>query len=213
MPSRTALALLVILTLSLWNASPTAGSILDPCSSFWQVNSFGPANLLVCPAGDTDPFITQGFTIDITILDFVGNPIAFIPAVDFWLIDCDPLNDLILCGGSSSSNADAVTDVNGHTTMSATTLKGGGCVGGLALVVQGLIILQSPSCTGLQCEAIDVRSPDSDTNNVVDLIDLASFAIAYPPGAYDPCFDYNFDNQIGLVDLAIFAVHFPHSCF
>ena len=90
----------------------SATPILDPCASSWQLHATViPAPLFVCPQGDTESFIDQGWWISITLLLTDGRPLAFMPASDFWLIDLDPVNDLVICGGSSSSPTSSVSYV------------------------------------------------------------------------------------------------------
>jgi len=48
-------------------------------------------------------------------------------------------------------------------------------------------------------------------SGTVDLPDLATFAAAFPPGAYDYCADFNCDGIINLIDLSIFGVHWLHT--
>jgi hypothetical protein len=175
-----------------------------------------PCQLFVCPAGDTPSFAEQGWSIDIWVRSFGGIPIPGIPATDFWVIDCDPLGDASLCGGSASSNADAETDANGKTTMSLTTLVGGGCADGMTVVVQGSTVLDTLSnCTTVVCFPIWVRSPDIDGNLEVNLVDLSFFAMAWPPNPYDACADLSIDGTVNLQDLSWFAFHFGppgHTC-
>jgi hypothetical protein len=49
---------------------------------------------------------------------------------------------------------------------------------------------------------------------VVDIIDLAAFAMGYtsPPRVYDACLDFNCDGVVDIVDFAKFAQHFLHLC-
>jgi hypothetical protein len=54
------------------------------------------------------------------------------------------------------------------------------------------------------------KTPDLDGNGSVDLVDLALFAGAWPPGPYLFCADYDCNGLIDLVDLAIFAGHWLH---
>ena len=137
------------------------------------------------------------------------------PDPDIWLIDVD-LTDLVLCGGHRSSNADSATGPDGTTTMSLTTLAAGGCTDGVAVVIQGFVIVDPENCSVYQEHPIAVRSPDLDGSLTVDVVDLALFSMHFPPQAYDSCCDFDLNGVIDLVDLARFAQHFGppgHSCF
>lgn len=180
----------------------------DVCANRIQLNAaITPCPLFVCPKGDTDSFAGQGWSIDIWVKSF-GVPIPNVPATDFWLFDCDPTSDASLCGGAASSNADHDTDANGKTTMSLSTLIGGGCADGMAVVVQGFVILDSTTCATPQCLPIWLRSPDVDGSLEVDLVDLSIFAASFPPQPYDRCCDFDIDGTVNLQDLSRFAFHF-----
>lgn len=199
----------------------------DPCLSSATIldqNSLpveGTGTWLSCPQGDGAHFseVTGWgaglFHIRIECIDSSG-PWPGILASDFWLIDCDPLADLSLCGGAASSNADSVANSQGITTMSATTLAAGGCADGLAVVVMGFVLLDpNTGCTTAACLSVNVRSPDIDADGRVDLPDMAVFAAAYPPGPYGTCSDFDGNGIVDLVDLSVFADHFGppgHAC-
>jgi hypothetical protein len=194
--------------------------IIDPCLTYWELRDpltdqiilvppAPPCPLFVCPQGDTDSFQDQGWYLFICVQDGNGDPIASIPPTDFWLIDCDPLADASLCGGSASSGADAMTDALGTTEMRLGNLTGGGCVDGMALVVQGFVVLDPASnCVSAFCCPIWMRSPDMTGDLVVNLVDLSSFAAGFPPQPFDTCADMNLDGAVALQDLSRFAFHF-----
>ena len=190
---------------------------IDPCKSSWQLHaSVIPCPVFTCPQGDTDSFIDQGWWISICVLGSSGQPDPDIPPNDFWLQSFDPLNNLALCGGAASSNADSLTNAAGKTTMSNSSLAAGGCFDGLSLVVQGFVLLDSlTNCASIKIAPIHVRNPDLDGSSGVDLIDLSVFALYYPPNLYVSCGDFNLDGTINLQDLSRFAPHFGppgHSC-
>jgi hypothetical protein len=160
----------------------------------------------ICPAGDWIGLVDIGAEISVTVINN-GFPVPGISRCDFWLIDCDPLNDLTLCGGSLSSNADFNTDAAGQTTISGPT-AGGGCADGLSVVVQGIIIPDPTNCLVPLCLPIVVRSADIDGDLLVNLVDLSIFAGSFPPQPYDLCCDFNCDGVVNLVDLGFFANHF-----
>jgi hypothetical protein len=57
------------------------------------------------------------------------------------------------------------------------------------------------------------KTPDLVPDAVVDIVDLATFALHYtsPPRPYLFCADYNCDGRIDLVDFANFAMHYGHA--
>lgn len=205
--------LLVVASLIVVNSTANAG-IIDPCRSYWQLHAnVTPCPLFACPAGDTTSFLSFGWWIELCVLDQDGVGIENVPPNDIWFIDCDPNADLNLCGGSASTAADSLTNAAGMTSMSLGTLAAGGCVNGLALVIQGFTVLDSTTtCTSDFCCPIWMRSPDISGDLVVDLTDLAVFGICFevphtvPPA--NPCCDFDLNNDVDLTDLALFAFHF-----
>lgn len=223
--SRLAVFGLVAVLLLAFHGMASAG-IVDPCKSYCELQAADggppspPCCLFVCPQGDTPAFCNQpstgnGWRIRVCVFEADGTPVPAVPAADFWLIDCDPLADIALCAGSASTAADSVTNANGYTTLCGSVLAGGGCVDGLATVVQGFVLLDTLTCTTPICKPINVRSPDISGDLCVDLIDLAVFAGSYPPQAYDACCDFDCNGIVDVVDLAQFAFHFGppgHEC-
>ena len=224
------LAVLGLLAVSLlaFHGIASAG-IVDPCKSYCEVLNAGPSGgqccLFVCPAGDTGAFVNQGpggdgWWIRICVFEADCTPAPDVPPSDFWLVDCDPLADLVLCAGSASSAADSLTNALGYTTMAQSVLSAGGCVEGLAVVVNGFVLLDTLTCTVPICHPISVRSPDIDGSGgnsdlCVNLVDLAAFAASYPPQAFDTCCDFNCNGIVQLNDLSDFAFHFGppgHRC-
>jgi len=191
----------------------TAG-IIDPCGAPVVYTGVQPECYFACPQGDTDSFLTSGFSFAFTILDLLGNPIQYIPGTDFWMIDCDPVNNLALCAGSASSNADSATNALGKTTMSLTTMAVGGCATGLSPVVQGYVLETPGACTPY-CFNIKVRSCDLNGDLLMTLVDLSIFAGYYPPQAYNTCGDFDCNGSVALPDLSRFAFHYGppgHKC-
>jgi hypothetical protein len=156
--------------------------------------------------------MSQGWWISIVVVDRLGSPVADVPARDFWLVDCDPARNLVLCGGYASSQADSSTNYSGKTTMANGALAAGGRANGIAVVVQGVVLKDPPGCTAVKCAPIRVRSPDLDGSLTVRIRDLAMFASHFSPGTYDDCSDFNINGVIDVQDFAIFAPHYAHSC-
>ena len=208
MKSLRSVALVVILAATLTSISHAG--LVDPCLSTANLVG-GPVELAICPDGDGQTLADFGAYIDITARNGAGNPCAFIPFQDVWLISCDSPDELILCGNSLSSNADANTDINGQTTLSGTIAAGGHC-SGVQVVIQGIVLVFPLNCFDQRCLAIETRSVDIDGSLGVNLADLADFAMAYPPNPYDPYSDFDFSGAVSLVDLAYFAQHYLHRC-
>ena len=234
------LAVLCLVAALVVVSSTAYAGIVDPCNSTATVILSGasglPVTLPACPAGDGGTLISQGWYISLTIMDGLTPPngIANIPPSDFWMDDCDPVNQLIvLCGGSASSGADSLTNALGMTTMSntqlaASTLDGlttgppvGGtarCSDGVIIIVQGEILEdQATSCTTKMCYPINVRSFDLTGDGNITSADLSTFAIGYVGGAghFNPCIDYDGSGTANLPDLTTFALHFGppgHTC-
>jgi len=188
------------------NTNTASSGIVDPCSSevdFCEVT--GTRCLMICPQGDGSTLADGGNEICVTVKDANGAPIVGMIGTDFWLTGC---NNLCLCGGSGSSNADQATDVNGQTTFSG-GIAAGGCDTGLYVVVQGVVIGCPPTCL-----TIAVRSPDLSCDLIVNLVDFSLFAPSFPspPKAYVACKDYDCNGLINLIDFSIFAQHWQHSC-
>lgn len=210
-----------------------SAGIVDPCASSAALVPTGGATpgalglypLFICPQGDTDNYVDQvggassgvGYYIAVTVIDNTAQPIPNIPGSDFWAIDCDPLNDVALCGGSASTGADSLTNAMGMTTIGGFgTTAGGGCADGYSVVVQGFVI-ENPGtgCTTDLCLNIAWRSPDINGDLIVNLVDLSAFASGYPPQSYVNCSDFDNNGLVNLQDLSKFAFHYGppgHQC-
>lgn len=220
---KLAVLCLVAISLLVVNGTASAG-IIDPCVSYWQLHLSAPlpasgyCPLFACPQGDTDSFIDQGWWIWICVLDINSNPIPNVPPTDVWLIDCDPVNDAFLCGGSASSGADSLTNAAGMTTMTNGSISSSGCAYGMALVIQGFTVLDSVGgCLTEFCCPIALVSPDLNGDGTVDVVDLSIFAFSFPPNVptFPNCADFNQSNTVDIVDLSLFAFHFGppgHQC-
>jgi hypothetical protein len=167
----------------------------------------------VCPKGDGSRLDAIGSTITVIVKDATGNPIAGIPASDFWVFGCN--DHLFLVAGSASIDADGPTDASGQTTISGSLMAGGCDLAGLSVVVQGVVLLDQ-TCQQWLCLPIETVSPDmaptGAPDGVVDIVDLSVFAGGYtsPPKPYDPCLDFGCGSAVDLIDFSIFAQHYLH---
>jgi hypothetical protein len=224
------LFLVCVAVASAFNPTTASAPIVDPCKSSVSA-SMGIG--LVCPAGDGDPLSAIGSTISVTARDIGGVGVPGIPRTDMWLVGCN--DGLLLCGGSSASNADAPTDALGQSTFSNEPIAGG-CDTGLYVVIMGYVIQHAGTCVP-HCLLISMRSPDYKSagapgpapcagdircpDSKVTMADYSWFASHYRraenPGApYHACADYTtpFGN-IGLPDYSKFVVHYigtGHQC-
>ena len=189
------------------NTNTASSGIVDPCSSLAEFCQAGSRCLIICPQGDGTLLSTENNEICVTVRDDNGLPIAGILANDFWLIPCgtDPY---YLCGGSGSIAADAATDVYGQTTIGGVPAMGG-CLTGLHVVVQGVLI----GCPAT-CLTIDLRSSDMDGTGNVGAGNFGRFGLAYPSTIkpYDSCCDFDCDSDVELNDFSTFAQHWQHHC-
>jgi hypothetical protein len=221
-------------------SSAAYAGIVDPCNSTATVVLTTapslPVTLQACPQGDGPTMTASGFYVSLTILDGLSQGVPNIPPTDFWMDDCDAVNDyILLCGGSASSGADSLTNAAGQTTMSNTTLAAGmaggaigclngpqnacspeptpsiRCTNGVIIIVQGEVLKDpATSCTTDKCYGINVRSFDVSGDNRITSSDLSLFAIGYVGGVgwQNPCIDYDGSNTANLSDLSLFALHF-----
>jgi hypothetical protein len=217
MPLRKIALLIIVTAVLCWQFVPrfvtsSHGDIWEPCSTYATATG---GCYLACPEGDGSELGAIGATITVYIKDFTGQPIANIPATDFWLIGCD--DNILPCGGSHAIDADSMTNQDGVTTISG-SFEAGGCEPrGVMAVVQGVVISGrdncEPLCLPITTISVDV-APTDNPDLVVDLIDLSYFADGYssPPKTYDACIDFNCDGYVDIIDLSIFAQHYLHSC-
>ena len=54
------------------------------------------------------------------------------------------------------------------------------------------------------------RTVDVNSDGVVNLIDVAWFAMWWAPNPYNVCADYDNNGVVALVDLAFFGAHYRH---
>jgi hypothetical protein len=208
---------LIVATLLSWQVASVdiaASGVISACSS---TAIAAPGCYVICPQGDGDRLGVTGSTIYVVAKDATGFPLAGIPAADFWLIGC--LDQLVLCGGGGSINADSASNANGRTTISGDLAASGCDLDGVAVVIQGVIVAEKTTCLAPLCLAIIAKSPDmtgdgGPIDGLVDIIDLAEFAANYtsPPKPLFDCADFNCDGLVDIIDFSIFAQHYLHAC-
>lgn len=84
-------------------------------------------------------------------------------------------------------------------------------LGGTAATSHGQCILICPLGDGGVSPGNGTKTVDLDGDGIVALVDLATFALSFPPNPYNFCVDFDCNGIIGLVDLAIFAIHWGHA--
>jgi hypothetical protein len=209
---------LAIAAVLLAAASPLTAGQIDPCLTTVGT-SCAPMRINICPQGDFE-YIREGCggTLDyiwVTVRDAASNPVPGIPRTDYWLDACDPAQQLCLC--CQPVIADAETDVMGMAKLCG-PIAAGGCVltNGIYIAIQGQVILALPACISPVCLNIVLVGPDLNVDCVVNLSDLAFFAMSYnkkvgDPG-YNDCCDYTGDGKCNLSDFALFGEHYQHDC-
>jgi hypothetical protein len=96
----------------------------------------------VSPDGG-ESFAATGILIDVYVRNCQGNPIAGLPAQEVVLN-----SGVCMCPGRNM--ADAATDLAGHTQFTG-MLRAGGCVNGLSVYADGVLIGEVPvrtNCVG-----------------------------------------------------------------
>lgn len=192
------------------NTETASSGIVDPCSSGASFLYPGTRCLFICPQGDGEDLEDGNNQILVTVSDDTGAPIPGVLAADIWLVGCE---DIYLCAGSGSSNADSATNDNGITTISGTIAGGGSDTLGVMVVVQSVIINCRLVCGG-PCLPIMVVSPDIDGDGDVDLGDFSIFGACFqsPPKPYQARCDMDCDGDVDLGDFSRFAQHWQHRC-
>jgi hypothetical protein len=133
-------------------------------------------------------------TITLTLVNYLGNPLANHAAEDFWLTTS--ANHLVFPAGGTI--ADAATNAAGHTVWQQ-PLVAGGCT-----LSEGVVVLVEGNA--LNQAAINLKFVSADTNGdlAVNISDLSTFAAAYAV-AYNACADLFFDGAVNLSDLSLFS--------
>jgi hypothetical protein len=211
------LKLFVVGTCSLLVGNAGAGSGANETLSSWCGSNatieVPAAHLLVCPQGDGQSLAEVGATITVQVFTDQCWPPPGFPPEDIFLYGCDAVWTTLCAPVSQAINADGPTDGNGMTTVSG-TIRAGGYGTGLWVMVRGEMAtgVCVPSCADPICLPITVVSPDINGDLVVNLVDVALLAGAWPPLPYSPPIDFNGDGVINLLDLSLFAQHLLHSC-
>lgn len=186
----------------------TSNGTPEPCSLLVSFIEPGSRCSFICPQGDGQTLAQGNNRINILVKNINGEPVPGVLASDFWLVGCD---DLALCSGSGSIDADSATNNQGMTTISGTMAAGGCDLNGVHVAIFGILAGCPPTCLN-----VSVVSPDLDGDGDVDLVDFALFAPVFNTVAgnpnYDPCCDYDCEGDVDLVDFSLFAQHWQHTC-
>lgn len=193
-----ALPALALLALS---AGPAAAQF--PCDHAYNSTAQSPAgHLTVFPDGSGPSLASAGLVVELWVVGCPGEPIVGYPRLDMWLHGEEPA-DLSVCYRGSLADAD--TDADGYTTFSGALQAGGHSQAGLAVYVAGVKLWGGPPLP------ITLNSPDINGDLVVNMQDLATFAIDYAQG---PTFrsDLVRDGVLDLKDVGRFAGALGVSC-
>ncbi len=189
------------------NSNAAPGGLPEPCSLKVSFIEPGSRCWFICPQGDGHTLAKGNNRIRIVAINNVGQPVPGILASDIWLIGCE---NLYLCAGSGSIDADSATNEQGITTISGTLAAGGGDLNGVYVVIVGIIAGCPP------CKEMLVVSPDLDSDGDVDLGDFSIFGTAFGAVSsdpdYDPYCDFDCDSDVDIGDFSMFAQHWQHHC-
>jgi hypothetical protein len=133
-------------------------------------------------------------TITLTLVNYLGAPLANHPAEDFWLETTGgglvfPANGTI---------ADAATNASGVTVWQQ-PLAAGGCTLG-----EGVVVLVEGQALNQDAINLGFVSADNNGDLVVNLADLSTFASGYT-GSYNGCADVFYDGAMNLSDISLFS--------
>lgn len=169
-------------TLSLFNLPNGAGRSFD--------TAFLPAG-----GGQADA------TIELTLRDAFGVPIANFPAEDMWIASQD--NGMVPCGGTAG--ADFNTNAQGQTVWAAPLFAGGNSQ---ALTI---VYINGDALTSNGGLALSFNSADISGDGAVNLTD-AGFFSGYLGGAYNYNGDFNNDGVVNVSDAGFMATSLGASC-
>ena len=162
-----------------------------------------PGTINITPGGHGLSLADEGLTVQVTIVDTGGMPVPSFPFMDLWLDDSGT-GDISLCPNGCVADTD--TDANGRTTISRAACGGGWTVSGLRVWIAGDPIMGTPALD------INVNSPDLNGDLVVDILDLANFAIDYADPTYNFRSDMTCDGIENIADIGEFAMHYGETC-
>ncbi len=200
----------------------------------WATTASHPDWVSMCnvPDGTGTPFtaahsfgcIPVDARIRVTMLNAAGAPMPGIPASDIWVESS--LGGMALCPYTNPpgtwpgyvSIADGPTNGAGVTWFTNSTFAGGyTSIGGpefcVVMTPWGRVAGTGPGGPPNSNLRIGFNSPDIDGNGVVDIADVAQFAVCFFGGGPPP-YHCNFcwDNAIDLSDLVIMAQAYGRTC-
>ena len=153
----------------------------------------------------TEAFLSDGSTTDgtinLTLEDGFGVPIANFPFEDMWIESAD--GGMVPCGGTAS--ADFNTNASGQTVWAAPLFAGGSS---MALTI---VKINGDALTSNGGLALSFNSADISADGVVNLTD-AGFFSGYLGGSYDYAGDFNNDGVVNVSDAGFMANALGASC-
>lgn len=153
--------------------------------------------ITVSPDGGGETFAENGISLRVYLRNCQGEPLVGVPAESISLA----ANYFCVCEGGSI--ADAPTGEDGSTTFSG-TLRAGGCVDSLLLIVDGFITATVP---------VRTNSPDEffAWPCVVSADERARLGGDMSSSHYNRCFDFNEDGLLDAVDWSILLSRYSTS--
>jgi hypothetical protein len=170
------------------------GPFPDPTHSTATVEQ--PVVILVSPGGHGESLAELGVPIQIVLRDLDGVEITGYPPDDVFVLGVDASSSV--CPGGT--RADGPSDQEGRMSISGPFRAGGWTEGGVHVWAGGVQITEEPL-------AVRWVSPDMNGDHIINMVDIAEFAIAFADD-YQFRADLTHDDVVDLRDLGEFALQF-----
>ncbi len=208
----------VLVILLVFPLGASTASAQTPCAEFsdlrlrFNCRYSGPYRsgesydtITVTPGGNGESLADAGITLDVTVRDCQGAPIAGVPA------EAVVLRSASLCACAGGLIADAPTDANGRTRFREVRLRAGGSASTLEVVADGVslgdvsLTFNGPANrgSGPHC-AVDA--------DAVTWFGATTLRSEFGDLRYSIDADLNEDDFVDLIDMALFARHLDETC-
>ena len=171
----------------------------DPDASIILLTDESQPGLNNCPNGDADPYQS----LQITVIDTQGNPIANIPT-EYLTINVNPADDDTEFYGdvlSCTFSTDQLeTDDSGQISFD---IVGDTSINGAISIEVGVLGVSLTDSVILPCNTFDLN-----LDGWVHLNDFTTFSGDYGTSSFRS--DFDFSGWVTMVDFSIFAIHFGH---